>query len=65
MPKISVIDIELYENNIYNDLFDYVDYIKNSHLFINLDTIKVSNFFNKYLYFDLKDEQAPGTDEEY
>jgi len=49
-------DPSKYEAEIFNELYDLMEYCKPSMLFENLDVFKVSKFFDKYSYFDITTE---------
>ena len=49
--------IPFYEAEIYDNLFDYMDYKKDSYLLINLDAQKILDFFSQYLSFKIDEEE--------
>ena len=62
---MSDYDISMYENQIYSDIYDYMDYKRKSELLINLNAIKICEFFSQYLIFDLPEKEYSSEDEEY
>lgn len=55
-----------YEGDIFNDVWDYMDYKKDSELFYNINYIKMVNFFSTYVvdYKENKQWVVDSDDEE-
>jgi len=49
-------DPSMYEAEIFNEVYDLMEYHKSSVLLENLDVFKVYKFFNNYIYFDINRE---------
>ena len=51
------------ESDVFNDVWDYMDYKKDSELFYNINYIKMVNFFTTYVV-DYKEDKQWGGDED-
>tara|TARA_B110000208_G_scaffold187144_1_gene244733 strand:- start:246 stop:464 length:219 start_codon:yes stop_codon:yes gene_type:complete len=45
------------ESDVFNDVWDYMDYKKDSELFYNINYIKMVNFFTTYVVGYKEDKQ--------
>ena len=63
MANYNGCDTLMYESEIFNELYDLMEYNKRSILFENLDVFKINNFFNEFIYFDL--DNTDESEEEY
>jgi hypothetical protein len=49
--------ISMCEADIYNDLLDYMEYKKHSELLMNLNAVKISDFFSQFITFKIPEDE--------